>query len=135
MALKEIVMSVFLAGTAAFSVGCLQNEQYKFHGKINGTGIYFYESGFTNRNYLTIVKPDGTKIKYTDNSRDFIVDYLTVAYPNGIKDTFSIYDDAVGKPVLNEATMQYKIYLHAILDNNERGRQQTITEAIETITR
>ena len=117
--IKNKLLTGILAGAMVLgTAGCNKDHsQYKYDGKIGEDQVTFDEQGvgpFPDNNILTVKKADGREIKYVDMwGEDLKLEYVTII-ANGQITIYSIADNEVGKPIVEEAQKQFDAYMQQI---------------------
>ena len=137
MAIRKTLTSIVLAGALALgTAGCSEDRsRYVYGGKIGEDRVTFtQESHFLdeNSNILTVTKPNGRVIKYTDRVRDDLkLEYVQIT-DKGIITTYTVNDE-VGKPILEEAQKQFEVYLEKIDEAKAQKIKRRINQGLENL--
>lgn len=108
----KTLKNLVLVGALA-TPGCyVDHSHYKYTGKIGNDVVQFDETwGLMDANILTVIKPNGNRIKYVDClDEDLELEVIEVIPYNGSEST-----QMSSKKVLEQAQQEFNHYLDAIL--------------------
>ncbi len=117
MALKKTLKTIVTIAVIALNlVGCNDNLEYKFNGKIGEENVRFYECDVDSKNYLEVIKSDGSKVIYCDLDNDLKLDCLKIT----VGDNTTEYSSESQIPNIDEifqkARTQFDNYLAKITE-------------------
>lgn len=82
---KNLAKIVLVGALVLGGIGCSNDFNYNFNGKIGKEQVKFYEKGmFDSRNILEVTSADGVKTKYIDLNDDLRADYVQTIIKNNI---------------------------------------------------
>jgi len=95
----------------ALGIGCKNNLEYHFNGKIGEEQVYFHES-FTADDILEITKTDGSKVKYYSSSGDNLkLTYVEITVGTNTTQYHSYSENPRVKELLDQAQREFDDYL------------------------
>ncbi len=113
MSNKKTLRTIVLAGALALgSVGC--GRQQIYNGKIGEDRVIMDKS---NGHIVTVTRPNGQIIRYYDDNKDSVLDYIKIMNAHETKILLSGSIEKLSVFKVEDAQVQYNIYIKQIKEN------------------